>query len=217
MAPKPARRQAIDATSPNFAMIPVALAWGIRMIEPLRRHLTIANTLAALALFVSLGGTVYAAQGRLSGTAIRPGSTPGNRLEPNSVTATQVKESSLKAVPLARMAEGFKGAGWGRVSAAGVLSASHNVSSITHTPGQGVYCIAIAGNDPSKSPMLVTLDGSDGDTTFGSGAILAAAQWFSQGGNCPAGTYEVRTGDFVIRSGRFESNMLDNAFSFFVP
>ena len=65
--------------------------------------------------------------------------------------------------------------------------------------------------------MLVTLDGSDGDTTFGSGAILAVAQWFSGGGNCPQGTYEVRTGDFVIRSGRFESNQLDNAFSFFVP
>ncbi len=187
------------------------------MIQPMRRHLTIANTLAALALFISLGGTVYAAQGGFSGTAIRPGSMPGNRLRPNSITGTQVKESTLKAVPLAKQAEGLQGSGWGRVSAAGVLSASHNVASITHSPGGGVYCISIAGNNPAKSPMLVTLDGSDGDTTFASGAILAAAQWFSGGGNCPQGSYEVRTGDFVVRSGRFESSLLDNAFSFFVP
>jgi len=186
------------------------------MIHSMRRHLTIANTLAALALFISLGGTVYAAQEGFSGKAIRPGSMPGNRLQPNSVTGTQVKESSLKAVPLARQADGLQGSGWGRVSAAGVLSASHGVASITH-PGSGVYCLSISGNNPDKSPMLVTLDSSDGDTTFGSGAILASAQWFSAGGNCPQGSYEVRTGDFVVRSGRFESNQLDNAFSFFVP
>jgi hypothetical protein len=164
-----------------------------------------------------LGGTVYAANGGFSGKEIRPASMPGNRIKPNSVTAAQVRESSLGAVPLAKRAEGLAGSGWGKVSAAGVLSDAHNVASIIHSPGQGLYCIGIAGNDPSKSPMSVTLDGSDGDTTYGSGAILAAAQWFSAGTNCPPRTYEVRTADFVVRGGRFESSVLDNGFFFFVP
>jgi hypothetical protein len=186
------------------------------MIQAVRRHLTFANTLAALALFVALGGTVYAAGG-LSGREIRPGSMPGNRLKRDSVTGNQVRESSLEAVPLAKQAEGFAGSGWGRVSAGGVLGDAHNVASITHAPGQGLYCIRVARNSPSKSPMLVTLDGSDGDTLFGSPAILATAQWYSAGADCPADAYEVRTGDFVVRAGRLESTYVDNAFSFFVP
>lgn len=186
-----------------------------KMSQAVRRHLTFENTLAAIALFVALGGTVYAA-GKLNGSQIRPGSIPGNRLKASSVTGAQVKESSLKAVPLAKQAEGLAGSGWGRVSASGVLSGAHNVASIAHS-APGLYCIRIAGNTPSKSPILVTVDASDGDTSFGPGAILATAQWFSAGQECPADSYEVRTGDFVVRAGRFESSFQDNAFSFYVP
>jgi hypothetical protein len=187
------------------------------MIRSVRRHLSFANTVAAVALFVALGGTVYAS-GRLSGKEIRPGSTPGNRLEKNSVTGAQVRESSLKAVPLAKGAEGLAGSGWGRVSASGTLSEARGVASITHSPGQGLYCIRIAGNTPSQSPMLVSLDGSDGDTRFaGLKPILATALWFSSGTDCPTDSYEVRTGDFDFSGLHPESRFVDNAFSFFVP
>ena len=103
------------------------------------------------------------------------------------------------------------------MSASGVLSDAHNVASISHSPGQGLYCIRIIGNNPAKSPMLVTLDGSDGDTTFGARAIFASAQWFSSGQDCPGGGYEVRTGDFQVEFSRLNSEFVDNAFSFFVP
>ncbi len=186
------------------------------MIEAFRRRLTFANTLAVIALFISLGGTVYAA-GKLSGSQIRVRSLPGNRLRQNSVTAKEVKESSLKAVPLANEAIGLAGAGWGRVSAGGALSDAHNVASVSHSPGQGLYCIQVAGNNPLKSPMLVTLDGSDGDTAFGTKVVLASAQWFSSGADCPAGRYEVRTGDFQVEFNRLDSQFADNAFSFLVP
>ena len=59
-----------------------------------------------IALFVALGGTVYAASGRIDGAAIKVKSIPGNRLKSNSVTGKQVKESSLGLVRRARSAVG---------------------------------------------------------------------------------------------------------------
>jgi hypothetical protein len=58
-----------------------------------------ATLVAYLALFVALGGTVYAAS-KINGKTIRPKSIPGNRLKPNSVTGRQVKEPSLNALNL---------------------------------------------------------------------------------------------------------------------
>ena len=58
-----------------------------------------------IALFVALGGTVYAATGRINGRTIRVNSIPGNRLKPNTVTGKQVKESTLARVREARSAE----------------------------------------------------------------------------------------------------------------
>jgi hypothetical protein len=88
------------------------------------RRPTPATILAALALFVALGGSVYAAA-RINGATIRPnslpgnrvvvgslppnrlreGSIPGNRLAPGSVTGTQVNSSTLGTVPSAVHAE----------------------------------------------------------------------------------------------------------------
>jgi hypothetical protein len=56
--------------------------------------------LSAIALFVALGGTVYAAAGRISGTTIRVRSLPGNRLKPHSVPADRLKPGVLRSGPL---------------------------------------------------------------------------------------------------------------------
>lgn len=56
--------------------------------------------LAFIALFVALGGTVYAAS-RVNGRTIAKGSIPANRLKGNSVTGVQVNEDALAAVPSA--------------------------------------------------------------------------------------------------------------------
>jgi hypothetical protein len=83
-----------------------------------------ATILAALALFVALGGSVYAAA-RIDGATIKPnslpgnrvvvgslppnrlqaGSIPGNRLAPGSVTGAQIDSSTLGTVPSAEHAE----------------------------------------------------------------------------------------------------------------
>jgi hypothetical protein len=59
--------------------------------------------LSMLALFVALGGGVYAAS-KIDGKSIKPKSLPGNRIKPDTVTGKQVKESSLAQVPSAAQA-----------------------------------------------------------------------------------------------------------------
>lgn len=60
-----------------------------------------ALVVAAVALFVALGGTVYAAkQAKLNGKAIRAKSLPGNRLKPRSVAANRLKPGVLKKAAL---------------------------------------------------------------------------------------------------------------------
>jgi hypothetical protein len=60
----------------------------------IRRALSFSNAIAFIALFVALGGSVYAA-GKLSGSQIKPNSLPGNRVKAKTLTAKQVKPGSL--------------------------------------------------------------------------------------------------------------------------
>ncbi|HET7052373.1 MAG TPA: hypothetical protein VFI09_00470 [Solirubrobacterales bacterium] len=54
--------------------------------------------IAVLALFVALGGSVYAAKrAKIDGKAIRAKSIPGNRLKPHSVGANRLKPHSIPA------------------------------------------------------------------------------------------------------------------------
>lgn len=59
--------------------------------------------ISLIALFVALGGTVYAAT-QIDGKSIKKGSIPGNRIKKDTVTGTQVKESTLGTVPSATSA-----------------------------------------------------------------------------------------------------------------
>jgi len=57
-----------------------------------------ALAVAALALFVALGGSVYAAKrARIDGRAIRAKSIPGNRLKPRSVAPNRLRRHSIGA------------------------------------------------------------------------------------------------------------------------
>jgi len=67
------------------------------MGQALRRQ-SPALAVALLALFVALGGSVYAAKrARINGRAIRAKSIPGNRLKPRSVAANRLRPHSLTA------------------------------------------------------------------------------------------------------------------------
>lgn len=58
------------------------------------KFLSFSNVVACLALFVALGGSVYAA-GKISGKQIKPSSLPGNRIKPKTIAANRVKPKSL--------------------------------------------------------------------------------------------------------------------------
>jgi hypothetical protein len=54
--------------------------------------------LSAIALFVALGGSVYAA-GKINGRSIKKSSIPGNRLKPGSVPANRLRPGVLDGRP----------------------------------------------------------------------------------------------------------------------
>ncbi len=65
---------------------------GMRLPSP-------ALAVAGLALFMALGGTVYAAKkGRINGKAVKVKSLPGNRVKPRSIAANRLKPGVLKKV-----------------------------------------------------------------------------------------------------------------------
>lgn len=58
------------------------------------KFLSFSNVVACLALFIALGGTVYAA-GKINGKQIKKSSLPGNRIKPKTVQANRIKPKSL--------------------------------------------------------------------------------------------------------------------------
>jgi hypothetical protein len=60
-----------------------------------------ALVVSVIALFVALGGSVYAAKkARIDGKAIRTKSIPGNRLKPRSIAANRLKPGVLRAATI---------------------------------------------------------------------------------------------------------------------
>ncbi len=123
------------------------------MLKALRRRLTFANVVAVMALFVALGGTVYAA-GKISGTQIKKNSVPGNRIKKQTITGTQVKLSTLGKVPSASSADSAAFAheplAFAEVNSDGTVTGnSRGISSANITRGiGGFYCFHGLGFTP---------------------------------------------------------------------
>lgn len=82
-----------------------------------------ALVIAAMALFVALGGSVYAAKkAKINGKTIRANSIPGNRLKPRSVGANRLKPGVLKE---ARITAPLTGADINELTLGQVPSAAH--------------------------------------------------------------------------------------------
>ncbi len=73
------------------------------MLQKLRRRRpSPAMIVALLALVVALGGTAYAATGRINGNAIQKQSIGGGKLKKKTLTGYQINVNKLGEVPLAR-------------------------------------------------------------------------------------------------------------------
>jgi hypothetical protein len=67
----------------------------------IRRHLSYANVVATLALFLALGGGSYAVN-KISGSELENNSVAGKKLKRNTLGGARIKESRLGTVPRAR-------------------------------------------------------------------------------------------------------------------
>jgi hypothetical protein len=67
------------------------------MLEELRRP-SPALVVSLIALFVALGGSVYAAAGKIDGKAVKVKSLPGDRLKPASVPGNRLKPNVLQGL-----------------------------------------------------------------------------------------------------------------------
>ena len=73
------------------------------MRTTVRPHLTYANVMSTVAVFIALGGSSYAALS-IDGKSIERRSIPGKKLMRNSITGKEVRESRLNRVPRAKHA-----------------------------------------------------------------------------------------------------------------
>jgi hypothetical protein len=102
---------------------------------------TFSNVVAFIALFVALGGSVYAAN-KISGTQIKPGSVPGNRIKPKSLAGNRIKPKSLTGKQVKANSLGAKQINEGTLtgvtaSAIGVVDYATVTVSISASPAGG--------------------------------------------------------------------------------
>lgn len=184
--------------------------------EP-RGHLSYANVVATLALFVALGGSGYAAS--KSGS---DGSQP-----PVAREAIAAKNNGKKALrgPRARRAQtgsvaATASGAYAHISKSGGLSRAHNVASVSK-PDTGVYCVKPSTEiNLRKAIPIVTPDYATDSTTFNapgstasntSQTVVEARE--NQIYNCPDG-FPVITGH-QRPDGKLERS--DQPFFFSVP
>jgi hypothetical protein len=166
---------------------------------PKRLRPSPAMIIALLALFVAMGGSVYAAS-KLSGKSIKKGSEPGNRIKKNTLTGTQIKESSLGTVPKATNATNATNAGnattangpvgWAAVSSTGSLEVGRNVSQGNISAGSANYWCFSGLSFPFRA-VDVTVDYWNGTFTFSTVAqasVIGTGSANLGGTGCPAGT-----------------------------
>jgi hypothetical protein len=148
-----------------------------------------AMIVALLALFVALGGTVYAAstingksvkKNSLPGNRIKQKTVTGNRLKNNTITGTQVNESTLGKVPSAATADTAATAlsanppAYAHIFANGTVDGSDTLNlsnaNVLH-PDPGVYCLT--GLSFTPHVVLAEVDSGDGPGVTETSVLLS--------------------------------------------
>jgi len=114
----------------------------------LKKALTFSNAIALLALFIALGGSVYAASNKIDGAQVKAKSLPGNRIKPGTVTATQIKKGTIGEAQIKA------GAISGKLIKSGAVSAGQiQASSIT---GAQIKAGSISGSQIQSGSLGAT-------------------------------------------------------------
>jgi hypothetical protein len=140
----------------------------------IRRLLTFSNVVACLALFIALGGSVYAA-GKISGKQIKRSSLPGNRIKPKTIPANRIKPNSLSGKQVNEKT--LTG-----VSAASLADVQYETTSL-QLPRNGRSATATA-NCPSGSYAIgggATLSNSERGLIYENGPTPLRTGWLASG------------------------------------
>lgn len=175
--------------------------------------------IALLALFVALGGTVYAAssingksvkKNSLPGNRIKQKTVTGNRLKTNTVTGKQINEATLGKVPAAATADTATSAltanpaGYAHVLPNGTVDAgdSFNIANanVTH-PAEGVYCLTGLAFKPHVA--LAEVDSFDGPGVTETSALTSNFIACPPSTNAEIVTYNPATIEFTDYGGGF--------------
>jgi hypothetical protein len=104
-------------------------------VKRIQQVFSFSNVVAVLALFLALGGSVYAASSnKIDGTRIKAKSIPGNRIKARSLTGAQVKAKTLtgaKVKPGSLTGKQVKGSTLTGVKAASLGSVYYAVTKAT--------------------------------------------------------------------------------------
>ena len=156
------------------------------MTARIAKLLSFSNVVACLALFIALGGSVYAA-GKISGEQIKRNSMPGNRIKPKTIPANRIKPKSLTGRQV--KAKSLTGAQINQKTLTGVTAAA--LSGVTYQtatawlPGNGKQTTATANCPPGTLAIgggaLVGAEAAmvtqDGPSTSHSGWTASGYAW----------------------------------------
>lgn len=154
----------------------------------IKNVLTFSNVIALVALFVALGGSVYAA-GRINGKQIKTKSLPGNRLKANSVPGNRLKAKTInpgKVKPDSLTSTQIDESKLTGVTAASIGSVQYAVSAVPVPPSGAT---AFAGC-PAGLYVIgggATLNNDEGFVTS-SGPVATRVGWIATGFGFAAGT-----------------------------
>jgi hypothetical protein len=159
------------------------------MTGGMKRHLTYANAMASIAVFVALGGGAYAAV-HVNGADIENRTVAGKKIKNNTLGGKQIDEGQLGEVPRAARA------GWATTatsadtagsaaSATTATTATRATTADTATTAANAADAATLGGDP-PSAFLVSCPAAT--TLYGGvcwdNTARAAANWIAASDTC---------------------------------
>ncbi len=171
----------------------------------IRRHLTYANVMSSIAVFLVLGGGAAYAAKKISGNQLRGGSVTTAKIKRGAITASKLRKGAVKAnkiskgavtnvklangaVTLEKLVPGFvapvaeKLSRAANISAGGtILAGSVGIAQANVTrPSPGFYCLS--GLSPAPAGGVATVDYA------ASGENILIQFAVGQGPVCPIGT-----------------------------
>jgi hypothetical protein len=169
----------------------------------IRRSLSYANVMATLALFLALGG------GGAVAVAATQSSNPGKHHQGNRGPRGFRGPQGPKGATGATGATGAPGPagpagangtalGYADVAGNGTLTASKNLTLVSHTAGSGIYCLKLVSGTASNVIGMIDNTGSDPRDTFVAGNTNpgAIAQECPNGGQIAMATGDQFAGTF---------------------